>query len=972
VNSQALVKNFCSSPSAEPGQDSKRDLDRRSEGTAFAFLSGAQAPGQTDFGSGAEGAVIRFLHSFRVLLRSTRLYQRNHPRVLESLEAAERNLRAALAVQSPVAVGVEGGRLVVPALRGRALPDPRGEFSSLAEELSRSGITSLVFLPETNQGELDHLSRALNESLLEGGTPSHRAPRTGFNEAGGGDVLPVSSTATRATDSARLTRGDAAAARQKIRQDSPPTAMTAPASMVEQLEGRRIPGIRLNSPLERKLDTALASLVAALLAYGGTTPDQASERSAPQELPATAEELGATLILLAEIHRQLEQGQRVPHQEAARSLHATLSEAERRTVSLVVSAASHHPPHEEELPESYLARLAEGFVLEFALQEFRADRVLPPELQGLFARVCAAPAGDARRRGDSLDAGRGVSAGVSVSVGTPPLFARWGDEAHAERLFERFWTELPAREKSRVLRSPEAWCVPVTALRRYLEKLIEAGPEVSAGASSREARLVVLNYASCLESEQKSARRAVAGGLAELHPLLERLWPHQLPEELSRRVLRTLEHEASPGIAALLAATAENLARLSLEQGDYDGFERILEALEGSARDGEHAHLAALAKRLIADERWLGLVDAALFHWPRTPRGQEANRALDPVLSRLLRRDPERLLDRLGLLLTEPEGAGALPAMARLLRAVGEPALGALEARLLERRRQRTVAAIKLLAVVQPERLAAALSRVLPAWDWRLQDLAVSELARPAYQSLTPGAARAFLASLTRAHPMVVPMMLDQIGLAQLAEALPLLMQIAAGEHPRLRDVFIRIKAVEALGRMRAVEAAETLVGILERRHGFTHAEPAGLRAAAEEALALIDNRPSSARVRATFEALEKASLAFAHPRRYPRIPLTSPLSAQIEGSVMSFARGASVVPARVRTISLGGAFLESPRQLNVGDSIRVEIRAGLRSIQGTAVVRNVAPNGGGIEFVHMPQEDREKLRRLVRKLQRT
>ena len=53
--------------------------------------------------------------------------------------------------------------------------------------------------------------------------------------------------------------------------------------------------------------------------------------------------------------------------------------------------------------------------------------------------------------------------------------------------------------------------------------------------------------------------------------------------------------------------------------------------------------MSALANRLVAQDRWLLLVDAAL-----------ANRALDPVLPRLLQRDPERLLDRLTLLLTEP------------------------------------------------------------------------------------------------------------------------------------------------------------------------------------------------------------------------------------------------------------------------------------------------------------------------------
>jgi hypothetical protein len=842
-----------------------------------------------------------------------RLYQKNHPRVLESLEAAEHDLRAALQLLSSVAIGIERGTFVLPVLRDPTLPGHGGELNTLAEELSRCRLTSLVFLPQTNLGELDILAHLLNSTLLRSGAPA--SPGTYDS---GRNVPPAES------------QGWAA-----------------------RLAEHHVCGIRVNTPIERKVDTRLATLVAALMAYGDTSQGAPGEPSTTREPAATLDELTTALHLLAKMALLAGDAQQRAPQEAARAYHSALAEADRRTVSLLVAAMAHQAPHEEETPASYLARIADALVLEFVGEEFRTDRVTPPELRGLFVRLYGPSPKGAETEERVGDAGHPVPEGGSSRV------APWADEAHAERLYERFWAELPVREKASVLRSPDAWCVPVAVLRRYLGQLINAGSDTPAAASLREARLVLLNYARCLESEEGKARRAVATGLIELYPLLEQLWPHQLPEELSRVGVRTLERENSPSIAGLLAAVTENLARLVLRRGDYAEFERILLALERAPRDADHAHLATLASRLVADERWLGLVDAALFNWPRSGKG--ANGPLDPVLPRLLRRDPERLLDRLGLLLTEPHGLDSLPAMARLLRAVGEPAIGALEARLFEPRRQRAMTAVKLLAAIRPERLVAALPRALPNWDWSLQDLAVSELARPLNQALAPGTARAFLAAVTDAHPMVVPMMLDQIGLAQETAAVPLLLEIAAGAKQRLSEAFIRIKAIEALGRMRATEAADLLRAILRKRDGLTHAEPAGLRAVAEEALALIENRPSSARVRAAQETLEKASLSFTRPRRYLRVPLSSPFAAQIEGPHSA--------PARVRTISLGGAFLESNRQLSVGDSISVEIRAGLRHIHSTAVVRNVAPNGGGVEFVHMKQEDREKLRRLVRRL---
>jgi len=217
-----------------------------------------------------------------------------------------------------------------------------------------------------------------------------------------------------------------------------------------------------------------------------------------------------------------------------------------------------------------------------------------------------------------------------------------------------------------------------------------------------------------------------------------------------------------------------------------------------------------------------------------------------------------------------------------------------------------------------------------------------------------------FSAILPDAHPLVVPMMIDQIGIGQETTAVPLLMEIAAGEHEILRDQFVRIKSIEALGRMHAVEAVELLRVLAGKREGLAFSEPAGLRAAAEDALAILEDRPSSARARAAYESVQQSGGTFVVPRRYARVPLESPLRAQIEGSQAGL--------ARVKTISLGGAYLESAKRLNVGDSIHLEVRSGLRKIHFTAVVRNIGPDGGGVEFVHMKDEDRDKLRKLVQR----
>jgi len=822
--------------------------------------------------------VHRALRNLHLLVRSERLYEKDHPQRLDSLDCAYDSLRTAAELLGGLEIRVERGGLVAPRIGDAHLPDARGEMQALAIDLQRAGIHALAFSRKFHVGELDTLAHLVKASLL--------------------------------------------------RSEEPANGVNAwwPARLLEN----RVEGISVNTQTERRVDTVLASLIAALVAYGGHSPREAAD--APIQAP-DFDDLIASLRLLARLTPPLESTRGLSPEEAARAIHGAMEEASRDSVCMLLSSVSQYEPHEGERPQPYLLRLSENIIFEFLNAEFSSGSLTALSIRPTIHRL------------SDVIIEAGGYFGPHSSQHLSSLAVTWATDKHREQLIDRFWLELSPREKSAVLRGPEVWCVPVAALRHTLGQLAEAG----ADAPRREARNIVLNYARRIAHADPSARRSVAAGLNELSSIIESLWPNQLPEDLSRGAMKALDVEKAPEAAALLAAFVESLGRIAVNRADYSGFESILTGLERVPRDLEHDHMAALANRLVAQDCWLLLVDAAL-----------ANRPLDPVLPRLLQRDPERLLDRVTLLLTEPRGAEMVPAMARLLRTIGVPVLNLLETRLYEARRQRVTAAIKLLAAADPERLLRGLARAMSSWEWNLQDLAVSELSRPNNSSSAISTAFVFSAILTDAHPMVVPMMIDQLGLAQEATAVPQLMEIAAGEHEVLRDLFVRIKAIEALGRMRATEAAELLRTLAEGREGLTYAEPAGLRAAAEDALALIENRPSFKQAAAAFGAPAQSSSGYVIPRRYVRVPLDSPLRAQIEG--------ASAGLARVKTIGLGGAYLESPRKLSIGDSIKLEVRSGLRKINFTAVVRNIGPDGSGVEFVHMRDADREKLRKLVQR----
>ena len=832
--------------------------------------------------SNAETAIIFFLRQFRVLLGAARLYQRNHPRLIEILASTEQQLRIALAARSPLVVAMEPNGILLPRQEGSAvelLHDPRGELRTLAEELLRGGICSLLFTHPINVGELDLLAHEISQ-VPRSATPGDTASRKLWDN---------------------------------------------------WIKNRGVVGIRINIPTERRDSLLLASLVSAVLAYDNAAQHSPNSRAARKMPEASFEQIAATLRVLGKLAPRQDPEMQPSTEDVARRFHSVVSGSEPYSISLIVYGVSNVKPREGETLEPYLERLADELVLAFGKKEFLAGRITPPALVPLLVR---------------LDQERGQA----DNTGTSRFGGSQHDELRVSVLCEKFWNALPARMKARTLRSGDAWCVPAAVVARFLEPLAAAAEKKKGGAAAREGRAILLAYAKCLESEESKARRAVAAGLAEIAPQMEGLWPHSSAPDFGRGIVQALLLENSPGIAGLLSAVVEKLARTSLLQREYVEFERILEALEGAPRDEDHAHVSTLVGRLLTDEQWLYLVDEALSSQP-----------LNPVIPRLLKRCPDRLIDRLGLLLTADNGLNSLPAMVRLIHGTGEPVLGALETRLYEARRQRIATSIHLLASADPKRLAGALPRALASWEWSLQDLAATELMKWTNPPVVAATAQAFLATLSEAHAMVVPCMIDHLGLAHETAAVPALLQIAEGDHLVLRDIYFRIKAIEALGRMRVPEAAPPLLRIVRQRNGLAHDEPAALRSAAEEALGLLENRPSSARARIAESGRAKSGIPHSRPRRYLRVRVQPPMQAAITGT-----RGGS---ARVRVLALGGAFLETDHRLAVGDSMQLEIRTGLRKIQSTAVVRNITATGAGIEFVHMKPRDRERLRRLITQL---
>jgi hypothetical protein len=92
-------------------------------------------------------------------------------------------------------------------------------------------------------------------------------------------------------------------------------------------------------------------------------------------------------------------------------------------------------------------------------------------------------------------------------------------------------------------------------------------------------------------------------------------------------------------------------------------------------------------------------------------------------------------------------------------------------------------------------------------------------------------------------------------------------------------------------------------------------------------------------------------------------------LRVELEIRLPAFISGSRSGPAEVQDLALGGAFLLTKLQLEVGDMLHVKIPTGDLPFQSAAKVRAVSRAGVGVEFVQMKPEDHALLRDLIAKL---
>ena len=583
----------------------------------------------------------------------------------------------------------------------------------------------------------------------------------------------------------------------------------------------------------------------------------------------------------------------------------------------------------KKLDQSMLVQLAEHLSIRFALERFERGEVKVNAVRQMLDRMNQEIEALRKILGQHED--KMTEAGLLV-------------ESHRELLDRQFWASVPESAKREVLLSSEAWCIPPKNVQSYVAGLIEHG-EVA------EAISILQNYASCADSEEPDARKRAATGLSELAGLYAQADPRLLAQALRHVGLR-LSVEQDQDLQPLVSAAFVRLTQEAAVKRCYPAMEQALDLLAGV-----EAQRPGIAKTLRAkmgiEDRVPEFVDEAL-------RARQVSIGLTGVLKQL----PQTAMEQLSVRFNRCQYREDLENVANLAHDLGEEAQQYLRSTVRGGPHAEAVELVGLLVRLDPTAAEVFLPARIKSFPRGAQDRIVRQIS-------SCGAAercRILLAILDHVDPLIMPLVVDEIGMTEDREALGRLLTLADGDLPAGAAAYLRVKAVEALGRIRAPESVSALKRILEARKVFGWVHPQELRIAALQALEtlepgwVLEYLPSSGIEQ---EDLRLAPLdvphnsKFVRHRRHTRVRLQKSVPA-VSTNLKQNCR------LDIKTASLSGGLATTNMHLAPGTQVQLRLQVGLRNVQATALMRDYRTQDMSFEIVDMGLEERAKFRRLL------
>ncbi|MGB2625028.1 MAG: hypothetical protein WAN25_22015, partial [Candidatus Acidiferrum sp.] len=611
-------------------------------------------------------------------------------------------------------------------------------------------------------------------------------------------------------------------------------------------------------------------------------------------------------------------------QEQVSQLPGTAQETLRRAIAGLAAQAPEGQPD-----ESVLVKLAEHLAIKFALERFESGEVKVNAVRQMLDRMNQEIENLRKILGAHED--KMTDAGLMV-------------ESHREILDRQFWAAVPESGKQAVLMSGDAWCIPPKNVQSYVGQLIENG-DISQAIS------ILQNYASCADSEEADARKKTALGLSELAELYAKADPKLLGEALRHLGLR-LSIEQDTELQTLVSAAFVRLSQEAATSRFFPVMEQALDLISGV--EAQRPGIArSLRPKMGIEERIPEFVDEAL-------RARQAAAGMTNVLKMLPQTAMEQLATRFNRCGLKDDAEH----ISNLAADLGEEGLQYLRSTVRGGPISEAVEMAGLLSKLDPEAIEVFLPARLKDFPRTSQDRIVRQISA----SGAPARSRILLELLDHVDPLIMPLVIDELGVSADREALGRLLTIVDGDLPVGSGPYVQVKAIEALGRIHAPESITTLKRVVESKKMFSWAHPQELRVAALQALLQMD--PEWAREFAAKSGIDREDLAlapleiaanskFVRQRRHTRVRLHKPVTA-ISTNLKEACR------LEIKTASLAGGVATISRHLAPGTQVQLKLHLGLRNVQATALMRDYRAQDMAFEIVDMSLEERSKYRRLL------
>ena len=576
-----------------------------------------------------------------------------------------------------------------------------------------------------------------------------------------------------------------------------------------------------------------------------------------------------------------------------------------------------------------LLKLAEHVAIRFALDSYEKGELRVNAVKQLLDRMNTEI--EALRKILSTQEEMMSQAGLSV-------------QSYTELLDQEFWEQVPEENKKEVLTSDEAWCVPPRNVRIFLEDMLRRG-------ELKTVNEILMKYASCVGLEAPEARRTTAIGLSDLGELYGSGDGSALMEAI-KRLGNQLAIEREPELQTLVSAAFVRLSQEAASKRCYPAMQQALSSLDSveSMRPGS---TQSLRPRIGAEERLPEFIEEAMRS------GQIADGMMD-ILGLMPKATIHYVTNRFGHCGFRED----CELLTTIMRNLGEEATQRLLETLQTAPAAEAAESIGLVSQLSPENVEKILPARLSQWPRSAHDRAVRQLsAAPAEER-----ARLLVAIYDSLDMMIRPLAIDEMGMSGQSSCILKLIQLAQNDDT---PGFTRVKAVEALGRLRASASSALFQHFLDTRQVWRWVYPNELRIAAAQALLRVDQAVGMEKVAASGIDKKELTLEPAEPetnasvirqRRYARLKLSRNLTAVTTNLRDNFRMS-------IPEMNLGGGIGAGERHLAPGSLLTLKFTHGVRHIKAQAIVRGARPQAMAFEFVEMDLDERYRLRKLLLEL---